>query len=322
MSMLNLPPRLATSVVISGQVASKVVLDLTVYLVGPSEQEFEFLIDYYERLCPPSGMVHYQISETPWWLRVANPLLTASGRAAAAAGVKRPYLEPVRKRIRDGRAFDVQFWDGRDIDDPEGCWSFRCGRIHRHSSGLHAFMRILLPLTADFMILLAAGRKVADHVELYSGHGGLVFGYDPWLAEDAFDAIYAQARRFWGVDVEDLPGTLPLVTDGIKGVNWLTLVGTQFASRPEIQASLTDLAQAPNFTIDQREYATVVVAGPRPVGGDQHRPDKSLDPYYAVAKALEPLFIKAHPDFSSEQWVKNGNTIGWIRRFIEPDEWR
>jgi hypothetical protein len=319
--MLLIPPRLAAPVVISRQVASKVVLDLTVYLVGPSEQELEFLIDYYESLCPPGGMVYYQISEMPWWLRVANPRLTASGRAAAA-GVKRPYLEPVRKRIREGRAFDVQFWDGRDIDDPDGCWSFRCGRIHRLSSGLHAFVRILLPLTADFMILLAAARKVADHVEFYSGHGGLVFGYDPWLAEDAFDAIYAQARRFWGVDVEDLPGTLPLITDGIKGVNWLTLVGTQFASGPEIQASLADLAKAPNVTIDQRKYATVVIAGPQPVEGDQHRPDKSLDPYYAVAKALEPLFIKAHPDFSSEQWVKNGNTIGWIRRFIEPDGWR
>lgn len=321
MSMLNLPPQLARPVVISGQVASKVVLDLTVYLKGPSEPELEFLIDYYESLCPLGGMVKYSISELQSWRRVANAHLTASGRAAAA-GIKRPYLEPVRKRLRDGRAFDVQFWDGRDIDDPDGCWSFRCARIHRRSSGLHAFVRFLLPLAADFKILLAAARKVADHVECYSGHGGLVFGYDPGLAEDAFDAIYAQARRFWGVDVEDLPGTLPLITDGIKGVNWLTLVGTQFASGPKIQASLTDLAQAPNVTIDQRKYATVVIAGPRPVEGDQHRPDKSLDPYYAVAKALEPLFIKAHPDFSSEQWVKNGNTIGWIRRFIEPDGWR
>src|SRR5215831_9400653 len=102
MSMLNLPPRLATPVVISGKVASKVVLDLTVYLVGPSEQELEFLIDYYESLCPPGALVRYQISEMPWWLRVASPRLTASGRAAAAAGVKRPYLEPVRKRIREG----------------------------------------------------------------------------------------------------------------------------------------------------------------------------------------------------------------------------
>src|SRR4051794_25867944 len=100
--MLPIPPQLATPVVISRQVASKVMLDLTVYLVGPAEQELEFLIDYYESLCPPGRMVHYRISELPSWRRVANPHLTASGRAAAAAGVKRPYLEPVRKRKRDG----------------------------------------------------------------------------------------------------------------------------------------------------------------------------------------------------------------------------
>jgi hypothetical protein len=322
MSMLNLPPRLATPVVISGQVAAKVALDLTVYLVGPSEQDLEFLIDYYESLCPPGGMGHYSISELPSWRRVANPHLTASGRAAAAAGVKRPYLEPVRKRIREGRAFDVQFWDGRDIDDPDGCWGFRCARIHRRSSGLHAFVRILLPLTADFKILQTAAREIADHVEVYSGHGGLVFGYNPWLAEDAFDAIYAQARRFWGVDVEDLPGTLPLTRDGIKGVNWLTLVGTPLAAGPEIQAGMSALAKEPNVTIEQRQHGVIFTAGPQPVVGDQHRPDNSLDPYYAAAKALEPLFIKAHPDFPSERWVNSGKTIGWIRRFLDPAGWR
>lgn len=325
MSVLNLPPQLATPVVISGQVASKVVLDLTVYLEGPSEQELEFLIDYYESLCPSGGMDHYSISELQSWRRVANPHLTASGRAAGAAGVKRPYLEPVRKRIRDGRAFDVQFWDGRDIDDPDGCWSFRCGRIHLRSSGLHAFARILLPLHADFKILQTAARKVADHVEFYSGHGGLVFGYNPWLAEDAFDAIYAQARRFWGIDVEDLNGTLPLMKAGIKGVNWITMLGPKLASEESggiVQEALNQLAIVPDVTIEQRKHGAVLVSGPEPVVGDQHRPDNSLNPYFAVARSLEPLFINAHPDFSSERWVTNGNTVGWIRRFIEPDGWR
>lgn len=321
MSALNLAPRLSTPVVVSGHVASRVVLDLTVYLAGPSERELAFLVDFYESLCPPGGMARYQVSESPWWVRVTTPRLTASGRAAAAAGVRRPYLETIRRRVREGRAFDVQFWDGRDIDDPDSCWSFRCGRIHRQTSGLHAFVRILMPLKTDFEILVTAARRVADNVELYSGHAGLVFGYDPWLAEDAFDAIYAQARRFWGVDVEDLPGTLPLMREAIKGLNWLTLVGTQFAVGPAMRASLAGLAKVPYVAIDERKHAVVLMAGPRPVGGDHNRPDDSLAPYHAIAEALEPLFVKAHPDFPSERWFDNGNTLRWIHRFIEPDKW-
>ena len=122
--------------------------------------------------------------------------------------------------------------------------------------------------------------------------------------------------------MEEITKTLPLMKDGIKSVNWLTLIGPEFTSRPEIQASLAELAKEPDVVIEPRKHASLLIAGPQPVEGDQHRPDQSLAPYDAVARALEPLFIKAHPDFSSERWVKNGNSIGWIRRFINPAGWR
>ena len=320
--MSKIPSPLAAPTVISGQVASKVMQDLTVYLVGPSKQEFEYLIDLYESICPSDRLVKYKIAELEVWPRITSPLLTATGRAAARAGLNRPYLEPVRQRIRDRRAFEVQFWDGRRIDDPEGSWSFSCRRIHLRSTGLHAFSRILIPLEANPEILRTTALAIADSIGFYSGHGGLVFVYDPWLKQDALDAIYAQARRFWGVDVEDLNRTLPLMKNGIKGVNWITLVGRGFASAPEIQAALADLAKVPEVTIEQRKQGTMLIAGPQPVVGDQHRPDHSLDPYYAVGNALRPLFLDAHPDFSSERFVQNANTLGWIRRFIDPAGWR
>jgi TseV toxin immunity protein TsiV len=320
--MLNIPSVLATPVLISGRVASKLMQDLTVYVVGPSQQEFEYLIDFYENICPSDRLVKYKIAELEVWSRISYPMLTARGRAAAAAGLNKPYLEPVRQRIRDRRAFEVQFWDGRRIDDPDGSWSFSCRRIHLRSTGLHAFVRILIPLKANPEILRTAALAIVDNVELYSGHGGLVFVYDPWLKQDALDGIYAQARRFWGVDVEDLNRTLPLMKKSIKGVNWTTLVGRGFASSPEVQMALADLANVADVTIEQRRQANVLIAGPQPVVGDQHRPDHSLDPYYAVANALRPLFLDAHPDFSSERFVSNGNTVGWIRRFIDPAGWR
>jgi hypothetical protein len=322
MSVLNLPSQLATPFVVSGRVVSKVMQDVTVYLVGPAVQELEGLIDLYERVCPPDRLVDYKIGELEYWVPLAQPELTVTGRAAAAAGIKRPYLEPIRRRIHDGRAFEVQFWDGRSIDDPDGSWSFSCRCIHLRATGLHAFVRILIPLQADHEILRAAALAIADNVELYSGHGGLVFVYDPWLKQDALDAIYAQARRFWGVDIEDLNETILVVKKGIKGVNWITLVGSRFASAPEIQMAFADLTKAPDVISEQRKHSTVLIAGSEPVVGDQHRPNHSLDPYYAVANALKPLFLTHHPDFTGERFVRNGNTLGWIRRFIEPSGWR
>jgi hypothetical protein len=322
MQTLSLPPALAKPVVISGKVASKVMLDLTVYLRGPSERELDYLIDLYESICPPDRLAKYKIAELEFWPRIARPVLTISGRAAEAAGIKHPYFEPARERIRQGRAFEVQFWDGREIDDPDGSWSFNCRSIHKRSKGLFAFARILVPLTTDLEILHKAASTIADNIELYSGHGGLVLVYNTWLIEDAFDNIYAQARRFWGVDVEYMNRTLPLMKEDIKGVNWITLVGQQFASAPEIRQALGFLVMRPEVTIEPCQHGSVLIAGPEPVIGDQHRPDRSLDPYYAVANALRPLFLTHHPDFPGERFIKNGNTVGWIRRFIEPNGWR
>lgn len=322
MSTLNLPPALTSPVLESGAVVSKVMLDLTVYLAGPSEQELEYLIDLYERVCPPTRLMKYKIAELEHWSNIISPDLTASGRAALAAGIKRPYLQPARTRIQTGRAFEVRFWDGREIDDREGSWSFTCRRIHRRSTGLHAFVRILLPLQSEYEILRATAFAIADKVELFSGHGGFVFVYNTWLKGNGLDQIYAKARRFWGIDVEDLNCTLPLMTNGIKGINWITLLGRRFASEPQIQVALDFLAKEPAVDIERRQQAIVLIAGHQPVVGDQHRSDRSLDPYYAVANALKPMFLAHHPDFSSERFIKNGNTVGWIRRFIEPSGWR
>jgi hypothetical protein len=322
MQTSSLPSALAQPFVVSRRVASKVMLDLTVYLPGPSEQELEYLIDLYEAICPPDRLVKYKIAELVLWSSIANPMLTMRGRAAAKAGIKHPYFEPSRERVRQGRALEVQFWDGREIDDPDGSWSFNCQRIHLRSKGLFAFARILVPLTTDLDILHKTAKAIADNVELYSGHGGLVFVYDPNLLEDAFDHIYVQARRFWGVDVEHMNRTLPLMREGIKGVNWITLVGQQFASAPEIKEALGFLVMRPEVTIEPCQHGSVLIAGSEPVIGDQHRPDRSLAPYYAVASALRPLFLTHHPDFPSERFVENGNTVGWIRRFIEPSGWR
>lgn len=84
MALLGRPIQLITPFFAAGKIASKVMLDLTVYLRGPSERELEYLIDLYNRMCPVDRLVDYKIAELEYWSPLAQPALTASGRSAAA----------------------------------------------------------------------------------------------------------------------------------------------------------------------------------------------------------------------------------------------
>ena len=116
--MVSLPSLLAHHFVVDGQVALKVALDLTVYLVGPSENEFERLTDIYERLCSPDRRLKYTIGELDYWPDIAYPdPYGQRPQAAAAAGIRRPFFAPVRLRLRHDltASFEAGIWDGRSI---------------------------------------------------------------------------------------------------------------------------------------------------------------------------------------------------------------
>jgi hypothetical protein len=317
--MKPLPPQLVTPLQLDNEVVLKVVLDLTVYLVGPTEAELEALCDLYESVCPPGRLVAFRIDELLAWSDLGTPELTASAQRAAAAGVTRPYLEATRERIRAGRAFSMALWDHKEGEDPDGSWSMNVRSVKRRNSGLYSFVRFLLPLDTELELLLELARSVADTVAFHSGHGGLVFAYAKDEKEYAFDEIYARAARYWGVDIEDLDASILLTRDHIKGVNWLTLLGNGFANG--VEGELAALRGEANVHFDKLRHGIVISAGPEPVPGDRNRQDPGLAPYFRVAEALASLFPTKHPDFDGDRFPANGNTLGWVRRFIEPSGW-
>lgn len=320
--MLKLPSILREPRVVSGKIVSKVMLDLTVYLDGPSETEFAFLISLFRQLCPADRLVKYKIAEFDHWVSLTTPLLTATGRDAAKRGIADAFLEPARRRIREGRAFEVQFWDGMAIGDPNGSWSFNCQAISRKTSGKHSFVRYLFPLDCGLDRLILIASAVAENVRFRSGHGGFCFVFDPWFLSSAFDSIYGQARRFWGVDIEDLNHTLPLMKKHIKGVNWLSLICEEWVGTAGIRANLRELERFDGITLADRRFGRILQAGPEPTILDQNRPASEHPRYQLVAQALAPLILPTHPDFPGSRFIAEGNSLGWIRRFIEPDGWR
>jgi hypothetical protein len=297
------------------------MLDLTIYLEDPTEGELEYLVDLYAKTCPQNRLTRYKISELEYWPMVANPVLTKSARLAAANRMANPALEPVRRRIRAGRAFELRFWDGNEINASDESWSFSCTRIKLRRSGLHAFARILVPLATNPALLLDLAMSIAGNVRFLSGHGGLVFVYHPWHKAAAFDYIFAKGRRFWGIDIEDLNASLPLMRDGIKGISWITMLG-QVPGRV-VNATSLRLDRPPHDVVVHRErHGYVFNIGSAPTAGDINRPGPELDPYFRFGGCIAPLMLTHHPDFGGALFVRTGSTLGWVRRFVDPQGWR
>lgn len=301
----------------------KLLWDLTIYLTAPDEGTLEVLLDVHERSCEQRDRSLYLIAETLQWESIHEPVLTDCGRLAAAHGDPRAYVAPLCQRLKEARPFTLGFWDERTIDDPDGSRSFSFQGVKGPDSKVRSFVRFLLPLGVSFNLMRDLAASIAAKLPFLSGHGGLSFVYDPWYADLAFDAIYAGARRFWGVDIEYLNATLPAMDHSIKGVSWLTMLGSTMAADSRAAPALAGLRGGGHDQIELLEFAygSVILAGMRPGAGDRHRGAADIAPLVALAKALQPLIVDKHPDFPGGRFAENGNTVGWLRRFVEPEGW-
>jgi len=310
-----LPPQLHDPIDENGTIVTQLVLDLTAYLVGPTVDELDAIIDLYQQVCPKDRITVYALEETEDWDFVDDPMLTRLGREAEARGLPLPFVEVVRQRIRDGRRFTLQFWDEKAADS----YSMAIRRVLVDDEH-HAFVRFILPVDVEPQVLRALAVDLTDHVRVHSGHGGYCLAYDPWEKHRAFTLNYGRAKRWWGLDLEDLNGTLPLMHARVKGAQWITILSPHFANHPEVAPRLGDENPLTRRTVCT--HGTVITAGNVPTIGDQHQPDPGLDAYASVGRALAPITVDQHPDFDGVHFTGNGDTVAWFRRFIEPNDWR
>lgn len=312
--MTPLPPPLDAPIVRDGKPLVEVLLDLTAYLPAASVDQLDYLVGWYKDFCPPKGFTRYKIAELFEFDSIRDPNPSKQGQAAAQRREPLPFLAPVRRRILDSRPFEIRFWDGR----PAQAFGFSHWQVRGDDGQLHAFVRVTLPLDVGPEALIDLARKLLENVPVLSGHAGLTFGYDSNRKFDAFTAIYPFARRYWGIDVEDLNGTLPLMREWMKGVGWLTLIGAAFQTHPAIAKALRVPETNPLVQLERPKYALLFRAGAEPVVGDRHRPDQSLDPFFALGGALAPLIVRGHPSFSGNGFIDHDDTNAYLHRFDDP----
>ena len=159
--------------------------------------------------------------------------------------------------------------------------------------------------------------RLCQILKPYHGYGGLGFAEssDIGIADKVQPLIYSLARRFPGLEVDRPLLHIRYVSKGIKGVNWLTILGPRWVDAmggvTRLRESLSEL-----FVFYEYDGSLLIQAGPRPQPGDVNQ---RLWPtlYAELARLLKPIRISEH--FSFDKYGENRFTQEtsqeWLARF-------
>jgi hypothetical protein len=158
---------------------------------------------------------------------------------------------------------------------------------------------------------------VATIVRPEHGYAGLgvIKHVDQSNQAGEMEAIVGLARRFRGMEI-DFPGSHTIYLSrnpAIKGVNWLTILGSSWAEKVGGKDALRSVLPADILLLDY-PGGLVIQAGPEPLFGDVNR-SEPMPAYGHVARALKPIRAT---DISSIAWsfgMDEEVTTEWLDRF-------
>jgi hypothetical protein len=137
--------------------------------------------------------------------------------------------------------------------------------------------------------------------------------------------VYQWAQRLPGLEVDEVTSHVNWLAEardggpGIKGVNWLTVLGDRFVAEvggaDKLERDLAALDR--RFIVHRWDGGVMIQAGPRPELGDAQR-DHWPELYVKLAKYLKPIRVTWHHAFQmggpGERFDK-ARSEAWLRRF-------
>jgi hypothetical protein len=285
-----------------GEVIATTGLGVTLYF-GASPTLDEILAAYI-------AFRHLAPDDTKW--------LVKNVRGAVFELLEREDVRQLRRLLRDQdrrRDEGLILWDGSVVPG----WSLCMRGVVAPDDArrpIASFCQVLMPFCSPPAILRSLAAELAETLPLLSGHGGYTTTFEARLKSRAFDRIFGWAKRYRGLEVEDLNVTLGYVLDGIKGANWLTLVGDKIWQR--LPLSATD-AISTVAEIERHGGSRLIAAGTAPSLTDRNR-GEFPDSYAAVERILAPIKIADHGDFSG-RFREDGSTKAWLSRLLDPQGW-
>lgn len=300
---------------------NRLLLQVVFYPKTLTVADFDWLLGFYQSVCPPERITQFKIAELMDWSDLDDPVMTLSAREAAAAGRRWPQFEAARNRIRDGRAMEAQLWDGRGIAEG-GTFNLHVQALKYRDTGLHWFVRFLFPIEFPTNGLVHVLRTLADRIDHHSGHGGLMISFLPDDKDAAFTEIYAKVRRFWGVDLDILDLTADRMHKALQPPCWLNAIGHDFAGVAGLSAALQHLGQVPGVAVLAARYGTVYALGQVPSPLDRNRLPRELAMYQAMDQAIRSHVLHDIGPFVGEGFSTNETaTEDWLARFASGAPW-
>ncbi len=177
------------------------------------------------------------------------------------------------------------------------------------------------------------GRWGVDHADLLlnfaadacavfpfmSGHAGFVLETSPYYKVDGEVTAWQMSMKHPGLDISNsVTDPVALGRDGIKGVNWLTMLGPEFADRIGGASAMRQVLPK-SVTILSAGNGVILQAGPVPCWGNVNRQDLLPD-YRAVYKLVAPLqdpIVQRYTSFSLPGGDHKEKTTAWLRRFAD-----
>jgi hypothetical protein len=224
-------------------------------------------------------------------------------------------------RKRESDIFMINLESGAKKNEPSECNLFMLAD-EEDEEPLGA-LRLNLPLSSmekgpESYIQLV--RELIEKIDFESGHAGYGLHWDPRgeMSLEALEKMFYVSKRYKGIDLSDMDVTLVSMRrtkpNGIKCINWLTLLGNDLSSRigpvDSIQNQTGDCC-----TIHELKTGIIIQAGKKPEPGDMDR-NESLDSYHRVGRLLAPYrFIDHRLIFGDPSGRIKDATNEWLGRF-------
>jgi hypothetical protein len=156
---------------------------------------------------------------------------------------------------------------------------------------------------------------IASKLRPVHGYAGLGIALSLMESGSSDDMSYAVplAKRFRGLELDFAHMQTRDVMDGIKGVNWLTILDESWVERLGGRDALA-AALGTEIILHAYEGGLVIQAGPHPQFGDVNRAEP-MPHYERVAAVLKPIRITELSPLAHWYGMDRERTAEWLRRF-------
>jgi len=235
---------------------------------------------------------------------------------------KVPFPREWLPQLEDGKWWQFGFHGGESEQAVSEFQVSGFGPDHKRGLG---YIQLYLPLTwfvdhpsdtfPDFVL------RAAKRLRPLSGYAGIgVHEIMDFRTRMPFQATVRQiGERFPGVEIDDCVTHGNYLAKGIKGVNWLTVLGERWVQ--EIGGlDYLKVRLGEDFKLSPYDGGLMIQAGPNPQIGDVTL-DRWPRHYVTLAKVLKPIQVKVHAAFhwgdgmGVQKSMDHEASLAWLFRF-------